>query len=137
VGHRSGGLVRRLVVLAGGFVVVAGVLHLWAGPHVYDQLGRSRRAVSLATPWRPVLEWARESHGDAPTRYAIGVAAAVLAVVLAWCLLRLSRPIGPGTFSPDAGRFTFAPLPFWCPGERPGIGRESCYRSARRGVTVS
>ena len=98
VGQRSGGLLRRVVALCAGFVVVAGVLHLWAGPHVYDQLERSRRAVSLATPWRPLLEWARDLYGDAPTRFAISVAAAVLAVVLAWCLLRISRPAALGNF---------------------------------------
>ena len=73
---------------------MAGALHLWAGPHVYDQLLRSRQAVSLATPWRPLLEWGRDTWGNAPTRLLISVAAAVLAVVLAWCLLRASRPAG-------------------------------------------
>jgi hypothetical protein len=120
VGHRSGALVRRFGALAAAFVLVAGGLHLWAGPHVYDQLMRSRRAVSLATPWRPVLEWARESYGNAPTRFAISVAAAVLAMVLAWCLLRISRPTGWATFSPDAGRFTFAPQRFPSEGEPSG-----------------
>jgi hypothetical protein len=125
VGHRSGGLVRRFVSLTAGFVVVGGALHLWAGPHVYDQLGRSRQAVSLATPWRPLLEWAREVHGNTPTRFAISVAAAVLAVVLAGCLLRISRPTGWAAFSPDAGRVTFAPQPFPGEGEPSRIGRES------------
>ncbi|HQG16167.1 MAG TPA: hypothetical protein PLU20_01665 [Ornithinibacter sp.] len=92
VGLRGGGLVRRVVALGGGFVLVAGVLHAWAGPHVYDQLMRSRQAVSLATPWRPLLEWGRDVWGNEQTRVAISLGAAVLAVLLAWCLLRLSRP---------------------------------------------
>ena len=50
----------RLVV---GAAVVAVPLHLWAGPHVFDQLQRSRRSVSLATPWRPLVE--RGSTGSA------------------------------------------------------------------------
>ena len=94
VGRRSGELARLVGALVAGFVVVAGALHLWAGPHVYDQLLRSRQAVSLATPWRPLLEWGRDTWGNAPTRLLISVAAAVLAVVLAWCLLRASRPAG-------------------------------------------
>ena len=94
VGHRSGALARLVGALAGGFVVVAGALHLWAGPHVFDQLLRSRQAVSLATPWRPVLEVGRDAVGNGLTRALIGIAAALLAVLLAWCLLRASRPAG-------------------------------------------
>ena len=91
-GVRSRALARLVGSLAGGFVVVAGALHLWAGPHVYDQLLRSRQAVSLATPWRPLLEVGREVWGNGPTRALISAAAMLLAVLLAWCLLRLSRP---------------------------------------------
>jgi hypothetical protein len=93
-GHRSGALARRVGALAGAFVVVAGALHWWAGPHVFDQLLRSRQAVSLATPWRPLLEWGRDTWGNGPTRALIGIGAALLAVLLAWCLLRVSRPAG-------------------------------------------
>ena len=64
VGHRSAALARLVGALVGGLVVVAGALHLWAGPHVYDQLLRSRQAVSLATPWRPLLEWGRDTWGN-------------------------------------------------------------------------
>ena len=74
------------------------MLHAWAGPHVYDQVLRSRQAVSLATPWRPVLEWGREAVGNGTVRGWISVAAAVLAVLLAWCLLRLSRPAACRSF---------------------------------------
>jgi hypothetical protein len=93
-GRRSGALARLVGALAGGFVVVAGALHLWAGPHVFDQLLRSRQAVSLATPWRPLLELGRDAWGNGPTRTLIGIGAALLAIVLAWCLLRASRPAG-------------------------------------------
>jgi hypothetical protein len=91
-GHRSAVLARLVGALVGGALGIGAVLHLWAGPHVDDQLLRSRQAVSLATPWRPVLEWGRESLGNGPTRLAISLAAALLAVVLAACLLRISRP---------------------------------------------
>ena len=61
VGRRGAVLARLGGALAGGLMVVAGGLHLWAGPHVFDQLVRSRQAVSLAMPWRPVLEIGRAS----------------------------------------------------------------------------
>ena len=77
---RPAALARLVAALVGGVVVVAGALHLWAGAHVYDQLLRSRQAVSLATPWRPVLEWGRDTWGNGPTRAAINIAAALLAV---------------------------------------------------------
>ena len=121
VGHRSGALARLVGALAGGFVVVAGALHVWAGPHVFDQLLRSRQAVSLATPWRPLLEWGRDTIGNGPTRALIGIGAALLAVLLAWCLLRASRPaIRSGSdqlveVAPDAGGpgSAFAPVALW------------------------
>lgn len=112
VGHRPGDLARRAGALAGGFVVVAGGLQLWAGPHVYDQLLRSRQAVSLATPWRPALEWGRDAWGNGPTRTLISVAAALLAVLLAWCLLRVSRPAAPA--APTGARdVRFAAVALW------------------------
>ena len=71
VGRRARGAgPAGAATLAAAFVVVAGALHLWAGPHVFDQLLRSRQAVSLATPWRPLLEWGRDAVGNGPTRLA-------------------------------------------------------------------
>ncbi|HYN66179.1 MAG TPA: hypothetical protein VES93_04770 [Ornithinibacter sp.] len=116
VGHRSAVLARLVGSLVAGFVVVAGALHLWAGPHVYDQLLRSRQAVSLATPWRPLLEWGRDSWGNGPTRLFISIGAAVLAALLAWCLLRASRPAGwdgmdpPVDVAPGGSRFAAVAL---------------------------
>jgi hypothetical protein len=93
-GTRGRALATRTGALVAGFLVVGGALHAWAGPHVFDQLLRSRPAVSLAMPWRPLLEWGRDTFGNQPTRLVISIAAAVLAVVLAACLVRLSRPAG-------------------------------------------
>ncbi|MBM6401727.1 hypothetical protein [Phycicoccus sonneratiae] len=92
-----------------GFVVAAGALHVWAGAHVYDQLSRSRQAVSLATPWRPFLEAARGPMGEDAARLAISVGAALLAVVLAVLLLRATRP------DPSAagGRARWAATALW------------------------
>lgn len=97
-------LLARMLWLAVGVVAVSLPLHLWAGPHVYDQLGRSRQAVSLATPWRLVLESLAPHLGGPTTRTLIAVAAAGLALVLAWLLLRLSRADTglPGDDAPSA-----------------------------------
>ncbi len=91
-GTRGRTFAQRAGALIVGLLVVAAALHAWAGPHVYDQLVRSRQAVSLATPWRPLLEWGRDTMGDVQARLVISIAAAVLAAVLAACLVRLTRP---------------------------------------------
>ena len=88
--------VRRIGLLALGALPVLALVHLWAGPHVYDQLGRNRSSVSLATPWRLVLTWLRPELGGATTRSLITVGAAVLAIVLAVLLARVTRPVVPG-----------------------------------------
>ncbi|KGN37286.1 hypothetical protein [Knoellia subterranea] len=80
--------VARSAVLVGSAVVVAGALHWWAGPHVYDQLGRSARAVALASPWRWALE---QSGGGASVRSLISMLAALAAIGFAFCLHRLAR----------------------------------------------
>ncbi|WP_147063657.1 hypothetical protein [Knoellia locipacati] len=85
-------LARSAVLLAAA-AVVAGGLHLWAGPHVYDQLGRSARAVSLATPWRWVFE---TLGGDLDARRTVSGLAALLAVGFALCLWRVVRPAHAG-----------------------------------------
>lgn len=76
-------------VLLGATAVVAGALQVWGGPHVYDQIGRSARAVSLASPWR----WFLELLGGGPTvRLVISVLAALLAIAFALALARLIQP---------------------------------------------
>lgn len=82
-----------LAVLA-GFVLVMVLLHLWAGSHVYDQLARSRQAVSLATPWRLLLEALRPVIGNGSARVVVSVGAGLLAIALAALLLRATRPAG-------------------------------------------
>ncbi|MFW5472946.1 hypothetical protein ACOCJ5_06540 [Knoellia sp. CPCC 206450] len=80
--------VARSSVMLAVAAVVAGALHLWAGPNVYDQIGRSARAVSLATPWRTVFE---ALGRDVAARSTVSMLAAVTAVVFALCLMRLVR----------------------------------------------
>lgn len=93
----SGRAAARVATAAAGFVAAAAVLHVWAGPHVYDQLVRSRQAVSLATPWRLLLEVLRPGLGNASARTVVTVAAALLAVLLAVALLRRTRPAAPAS----------------------------------------
>ncbi|WP_148232395.1 hypothetical protein [Janibacter sp. HTCC2649] len=76
-------------VLLGSTVVVVGALQLWAGPHVYDQIGRSAKAVALASPWRWFLE---AFNGGATVRSLISTLAAVAAIGFAYCFFRLARP---------------------------------------------
>ena len=87
----------RTAALVGAFLVVAGALQAWGGPHVYDQLSRSRQAVSLATPWRLLLEVLRPGLGDPDARTVITVGAALLAIGFALVLGRRSSPAAPRT----------------------------------------
>ncbi len=110
----AGGAGRRaaLVRIGGlvlGFLVVATALQGWGGPHVYDQLSRSRQAVSLATPWRPLLEALRPHLGDAGARTVITPAAALLAIVLA---LVIGRRSASAVSRPDP-RHGWAALALW------------------------
>jgi hypothetical protein len=47
-------VVRCLALGTTGALVVLVPAHLWAGPHVFDQLGTASGFTSLATPWRAV-----------------------------------------------------------------------------------
>ncbi|GAB2696694.1 polyprenol phosphomannose-dependent alpha 1,6 mannosyltransferase MptB [Thalassiella azotivora] len=76
-----------------GAAVVLVPAHLWAGAHVYDQLERARRYVSLATPWRPVADALDPSLGTEPTRALVGAASVVVAAVLAVLLARAVRSV--------------------------------------------
>ena len=104
---------RWLALVAGTALAVA-PLHLWAGEHVFDQLERSRRAVSLATPWRLVLEALAPALGGSTTRTLIAYGAALLAVVLAVVLLRVSRPTAaPSHLGAAPVRAAVGPLALW------------------------
>lgn len=81
-------------VLLASAAAVTGALHVWAGPHVYDQLGRSARAVSLASPWRWFFEL---TDGGPGVRSVISALAALAAIGFALCFHRLVRPHGEAT----------------------------------------
>lgn len=102
-------LLPRVGALLAGFLVIALPLHLWAGPHVFDQLLRSRQAVSLATPWRLALDHLGPVLGTGVVRGGIGVGAALLAVALAVGLARLTRSVPVDNAAGDAAPTTPAP----------------------------
>jgi hypothetical protein len=96
----------RAVRLVVGALVVAVPLHLWAGPHVYDQLGAARRSISLATPWRLVYRLLAGPLGGGATRTLISWLAVALALVLLVVLARATRRLTPATTTGQAARWT-------------------------------
>ncbi|MGO4340365.1 hypothetical protein [Pedococcus sp. 2YAF34] len=90
--HERGSFVRRTVQVVVAALLVAVPLHVWAGPHVFDQLDRARRSISLATPWRLLFEWLAGGPLAASTaRTVITALSVVLAVGLVVVLTRLTR----------------------------------------------
>jgi hypothetical protein len=71
-----------------GALAVLVPAHLWAGPHVFDQLGRAGRMVSLATPWRVLVDGAGLIVGSGAARSVVTPLAGLLAAGLVWRLVR-------------------------------------------------
>jgi hypothetical protein len=89
---------RRLVAVAVLGVAALAVLvpaHLWAGPHVFDQLRQASRFTSLATPWRAVVNLGDLVLGRGVLAPFVAPAALLLAAGLAVLLWRRTAP-GPG-----------------------------------------
>ena len=104
--HERSGFVRRALTLVVGALVVVVPLHLWAGPHVFDQLDRARRSISLATPWRLLFEWLAGGPMAASTaRDLVAWASVVLAVVFVVLLARVTRGLAPATATGTAARW--------------------------------
>jgi hypothetical protein len=89
-----------------GALVAAVPLHLWAGPHVYDQLGAARDSISLATPWRLLYRLLAGPLGGQPTRTLIGWLGIALALVLLLVLARATRGLAPQTTTGQGARWT-------------------------------
>ncbi|GAB3685776.1 glycosyltransferase 87 family protein [Angustibacter aerolatus] len=79
-----------LGVLGAALVLVPA--HLWAGPHVLDQLSRARRFVSLATPWRPLVDALTGPLPNATVRTAVVVATPLAVLLCAWLVARVLTP---------------------------------------------
>ena len=103
--HERRGFARRAVQFALAAVVLVVPLHLWAGPHVFDQLDRARRSISFATPWRLLYEVLSGplTSGDARTLVTWLAAALVLAFVVV--LARVTRHLAPSTSTGAAARW--------------------------------
>ena len=99
-------LARNVIGLAVSSLLVFALLHLWAGPHVFEQLGKAGKGVSLATVWRPVVNALSALIPLDSARAVVSVAAVVTIVVLAWALshLALSPPAARQGF--DAGQMS-------------------------------
>jgi hypothetical protein len=92
----------RAAALGVGAVAVVVPLHLWAGPHVFEQLDRARRSVSLATPWRLLYEVLTGPLASRTARDLVSVASVVVMVALVVLLARATRVVpGPADVAAD------------------------------------
>jgi alpha-1,6-mannosyltransferase len=91
---------RDLALLVAGAAVVAIPGYAIAGRGAFEQLSRASRLVSLATPWRLLVDVA------GPPRRLVGVLAFVLFVLLVAALARVGPP--PRTAAAVAGVLTVA-----------------------------
>ena len=105
--HERQGFARRTAVLVASLLAVVVPLHWWAGPHVFDQLDRARRSVSLATPWRLLLEALDGPMTNADARDLVAALALALFLVLVVVLTRLTRGLAPASTLGTAARGTF------------------------------
>lgn len=119
---RLGLLVTRLGLLLIGAAMAVLPAHLWAGPHVFDQLVRARRAISLGTPWRKVYEWTRGIALEDTVRSAVFGASAITCVILALAVWRLVRP--PATSTGRAASRATTLDASWSPGRAPDVPGE-------------
>jgi hypothetical protein len=85
-------LARHLGLGLAGAALVLAPAHLWAGPHVFDQLRVAHRFISLATPWRPVFDALKGPVGNNATRQWVVALTPVAVVVVALLLARIVRP---------------------------------------------
>jgi len=84
-------LAGKVVAFAISSLAVFVSLHLWAGPHVVDQLLKAREGVSLATVWRPVVNLLSAVMPLEAARTVVSAASVVAIIALAWVLSRLVR----------------------------------------------
>jgi hypothetical protein len=108
LGHAALGVVGALAVWL--------PTHWWAGDHVYDQLERAKSFVSLATPWRPLVDWLETDLPSEPVRAAVMTTAVPLALVAMAVLTVLVRrlPVAAGdAVTASAARATLVLIGGW------------------------
>jgi uncharacterized membrane protein len=103
--RERGRWVARTVTYAAAALAVAVPLHLWAGPHVFDQLGRARRSVSLATPWRLLVDGMAGSPGSPDVRSWVFAGSVVLFAGFVWALWSLTAGRAPRSTTGSAVRW--------------------------------
>ena len=84
-------LARKTIALAVSSLGVFMSLHLWAGPHVFDQLAKGAKGVSLATALRPVVNLTSAVVPLGTARTVVSVISVVAFILLAGALSRLAR----------------------------------------------
>jgi hypothetical protein len=82
-------LARDAIKLAASSMAVFVLLHIWAGPHVFEQLRKAGNGVSLATAWRPVVNLLSAFLPVDAARTVVSVASVVAVILLAWVLSHL------------------------------------------------
>jgi hypothetical protein len=95
-------LVRHVTALAVLSLGVFASLHLWAGPHVFDQLLKSGKGVSLATALRPVVNLLSDVMPLDAARSVVSVVSVLAFILLAAALSRLARSHPTAQASPAA-----------------------------------
>jgi hypothetical protein len=103
--HERRRFVPRALQLAGAALVLVVPLHLWAGPHVFDQLDRARRSISFATPWRLLYELLSGPLTSDQARTLVTWLAVALVLVFVVVLARLTRHLAPTTSTGAAARW--------------------------------
>ncbi len=88
--HRKS-LVRKVIALAVSSLAVFVSLHLWAGPHVFEQLSKGRTSVSLATAWRPVVNLLSTMMTLDAARTLVSAASVIAVIALAFAISRVAR----------------------------------------------
>ncbi|MEO6143645.1 MAG: hypothetical protein ABIP19_06665, partial [Dermatophilaceae bacterium] len=83
-------LVHHLIGLVVSSLTVFVALHLWAGPHVFEQLLRGAKGVSLATAWRPVVNVLSAVIPLDAARTVVSAASVVAVVMLAWAISQIA-----------------------------------------------
>jgi hypothetical protein len=97
---------RRVALGVLGAALVLVPAQLWSGPHTYDQLGAAGRMVSLATPWRLLVDAVSPVSGW-DLRAVISRSALLCGVALAVVLSRRLRTIRTAAGAdPDGGTVT-------------------------------
>jgi hypothetical protein len=99
-------------------------LHLWAGPHVFEQLGKASKGVSLVTAWRPVVNLLSAVMPLDEARTLVSAGSALTVVALAWALSCLVRS-APSTEHTSA------------PGQVPNPDEISAAKQTRSAMTAA